>query len=460
MPLRETPFLKVRQLHFIGIGGIGMSGIARICHTLGYHVAGSDLKESEMVRDLRDLGLTVHIGHRRENLGEAQVVVTSSAVSPGNPELRAAVERGTPVIQRGEMLAELMRLKYGIAVAGTHGKTTTTAMVSAVLMEGGLSPTTVVGGKWMAINSNAELGKSQFLVCESDESDGSFLKLSPVITVVTNIDLDHMDHYKTEENLQLSFLQFINKTPFYGKAILCADDNRLGDLLSEVEKPRLTYGFSPKATLRAENMAYEDGAMVFDVRLAGEALGRFHLRIPGRHNVLNALAAIAVGLELEVPVDAIRRGLDGFRGVARRMTAVGRLGGWNVVDDYGHHPTELRATMEAVRLTTKKLSVVFQPHRYSRTLALYREFAEVLSLADRVYLLDIYAAGEAAIPDVTSGLIHERLSGHPCAHWIKEREGLKARLEADHAGGEGVILTIGAGDVYRIGYGLCGLEAP
>jgi len=460
MPLRESPFLKVRHLHFIGIGGIGMSGIARICHTLGYHVAGSDLRESEMVRDLRALGLVVHLGHRGENLGEAQVVVTSSAVSPGNPELRAAVERGIPVIQRGEMLAELMRLKYGIAVAGTHGKTTTTAMVSAVLIEGGLSPTTVVGGKWMAINSNAELGQSQFLVCESDESDGSFLKLAPVITVVTNVDLDHMDHYKTEENLQLSFLQFINKTPFYGKAILCADDPRLAGLLGEVEKPKLTYGFSERAALRASQMRYEDGAMGFDVSLAGEPIGRFQLRVPGRHNVLNALAAIAVGLELEVPVEKIQRGLGGFGGVARRMTTVGSLGHWRVIDDYGHHPTELRATIEAVRLTTRKLSVVFQPHRYSRTLALYREFAEVLALADRVYLLDIYAAGEAAIPDVTSGLIFERLGAHPAAQWVKDRGALAARLAADHGEGEGVILTIGAGDVYRIGYGLCGLEAP
>lgn len=459
MPLDRSPFLKTRRLHFIGIGGIGMSGIARICHTMGYGVSGSDLKESEMTRSLKTLGLVVHVGHQAQNVGEAQVVVTSSAVSPANPELLSARERGIPVIQRGELLAELMRLKFGIAVAGTHGKTTTTAMVSAVLIEGGLSPTTVVGGNWPAIKSNAELGQSRFLVCESDESDGSFLKLSPVLTVVTNIDLDHMDHYQTEENLRLAFLQFIHKTPFYGKAILCDDDPRLASLLPEVQKPKLCYGFGEGPGLRARNLAYGDGGMNFSVAYREKDLGAFRLQVPGRHNALNALAAVAVGLELEVPVDAIRKALGEFQGVNRRMTAVGALGKWRVVDDYGHHPTELAATLEAVKLTAPRVSVVFQPHRYSRTLALYSEFAQALEKAHRVYLMDIYGAGEAPIPGVTSDLIQSHMKNPSAVVRPASRAELVARLKEEHRDGEGVILTIGAGDVTRVGYELLGIES-
>lgn len=476
MPLQTSPFGKIRNIHFIGIGGIGMSGIARILHNTGYRVSGSDLRESEMTRELTALGIPVAIGHAASNVGDAQVLVSSSAVSAANPELLAAREQGIPVIQRGEMLAELMRLKFGIAVAGTHGKTTTTAMVSAVLIEGGLSPTSVIGGKWSAIASNAELGKSQYLVCESDESDGSFLKLSPVITVVTNIDLDHMDYYGTEENLLLHFLQFIHKTPFFGKAILCFDDERIRHFLPEVKKPRLTYGFSEGADVRGVNADFSDGMMCYEVEVRGKSIGAFKLPVPGKHNVLNSLAAIAVGLELEIPVDKIRKALGGFQGVNRRMTTVGSWKGFVVMDDYGHHPTEIRATLEALRYKTDRLVVIFQPHRYSRTVQLYKEFAQSFDLAHEVYLTEIYGAGEEAEAGVTSALIHDRMKSHPKAYYFSDREALLAELKKNRAqdawassdrrerpaahGSKSkrpdILLTIGAGDIYKLGQKLAG----
>ncbi len=464
MPLHQSPFGKIKNIHFIGVGGIGMSGIARILHNMGYQVSGSDMRESEMTRELAALGIKVFIGHHAANIGLSQVLVTSSAVSPANPELLAARESGLPVIQRGEMLAELMRLKFGIAVAGTHGKTTTTAMVSAVLTGGGLSPTSVIGGKWSAIASNAELGKSQYLVCESDESDGSFLKLSPVISVVTNIDLDHMDFYQTEENLLLHFLQFIHKTPFFGKSILCFDDPRLRHLLAEVKKPFLTYGFDAGADVRGTGVDFVDGAMRYDVEVRGKSAGTFTLPVPGKHNVLNSLAAIAVGLELEIPVEKIRSSLAGFQGVNRRMTQVGRWKNYVVMDDYGHHPTEIRATLDALRYKTDRLVVVFQPHRYSRTIQLYQEFSESFQNAHEVYLTDIYAAGEEAVPGVTSGLIFDRMKSHPKAHFFSDREKLLAELrkslDQNKVGGDkpGIVLTIGAGDIDKFGQKLAALK--
>jgi UDP-N-acetylmuramate--alanine ligase len=455
MPLQQSPFGKIRRIHFIGIGGIGMSGIARLCHHLGYAISGSDLKSGEMTKDLEKLGIQVFYGHREENIRDAQVVVTSSAVSPANEELLFAKENGLPVIQRGEMLAELMRLRYGIAIAGTHGKTTTTAMVSAILMDAGLSPTSVIGGKWAGIGTNAELGKSQLLVCESDESDGSFLKLSPVVTVVTNIDLDHMDFYHTEENLLLHFLQFINKTPFFGKAILCVDDNRVRALLPEIQKPKVTYGFSEDAQIRAKQIRFENAAMTFEVEInikdKPKDLGTFRLKVPGKHNVLNSLAALAVALELEVPVETIKRSMETFQGVNRRMTVVGNWRGFTVIDDYGHHPTEIKATFEAIRYQTKKLIAIFQPHRYSRTIELYKEFAEALSTADEIYLMEIYPAGEEAPEGVTSAMIANRLKKHPKVFYLPKVDDLIQTLKQNHPQGDGVILTIGAGDVTKIG---------
>ncbi len=462
MPLQESPFGKVRRIHFIGIGGIGMSGIARLCHHLGYEISGSDLKAGEMTKDLENLGIKVSYGHQAQNVGKAQVVVTSSAVSPANEELLWSKENDLPVIQRGEMLAELMRLRYGIAIAGTHGKTTTTAMVSSILMDAGLSPTSVIGGKWAGIGTNAELGKSQILVCESDESDGSFLKLSPVVTVVTNIDLDHMDFYQTEENLLLHFLKFINKTPFFGKTILCLDDSRVRALLPEIQKPKVTYGFSDDAQIHAKEIRFEEGCMRFEVEISThegkKSLGTFKLKVPGRHNVLNSLAALAVALELEVPIEVIKSAMEKFQGVNRRMTQVGTWRGYTVIDDYGHHPTELKATFEAIRYQAKKLIVIFQPHRYSRTIELYKEFAKALEAADVIYLMEIYAAGEEAPEGVTSLMIANRLKKHPQVIYQPNPEELLNHLKANLDQGEGVILTIGAGDVTKMGPRLLKIE--
>ncbi len=389
-------FFKPQHLHFVGIGGIGMSGIAEVLLNLGYQITGSDLKLSATTERLTRLGARIYEGHAASNVGTAKALVVSSAIDERNPELLEARRLKLPVIPRGELLAELMRLKYGIAIAGSHGKTTTTSMTATVLNTAGLDPTVVVGGKTASMGgSNARVGQSDFLVVESDESDGSFLKLSPILAIVTNIDHEHLDHYPSIVEIRAAFLEFIQKVPFYGAAILCLDDENIQQLLPQINRRNITYGRSSQAALQiieADCGAFESR---FTVRGRRQDLGEFHLRVPGMHNVLNATAAIAVGLELEVPLETIRQAIAAFAGVDRRFQKRGQARGVTVIDDYGHHPTEIRATLAAAKLCNfGRILVVFQPHRYTRTQHLMDEFAKSFHQADLVFVLDIYAASE------------------------------------------------------------------
>ncbi|MGC2323159.1 MAG: UDP-N-acetylmuramate--L-alanine ligase, partial [Terriglobales bacterium] len=408
-------FAKLQRVHFVGIGGIGMSGIAEVLLNLGYRISGSDLKPSLVTDRLGTLGATIFEGHRAENVAGADVVVTSSAVTPDNVEVAGARQQHIPVIQRAEMLAELMRLKYGIAVAGMHGKTTTTSMIAAVLAAGGLDPTVVVGGRVDAMGSNARLGKSHYLVAEADESDRSFLKLSPILAVVTNIDREHMDCYRDMADVEHAFVEFMDRVPFYGMTVACNDDDRLRALLPQLRRRVVTYGSRPDSDfcLSSSETVPADGRerpiSRFRVEYRGQSLGEFHLHVPGRHNILNATAAIAVGIGLDVAPDAIRSALAEFRGVDRRFQLRGRAGEISVIDDYGHHPTEIRATLAAARQCGyKRVHVVFQPHRYTRTQDLADQFATAFGDADSLFVLDIYAASEPPIADVTG----ERLATH------------------------------------------------
>jgi UDP-N-acetylmuramate--alanine ligase len=454
-------FAKIQQIHFVGIGGIGMSGIAEVLLNLGYKVSGSDLKSSAVTQRLAGLGASVFEGHRAENIAGAEVVVTSSAIAPENPEVLEAHKQHVPVIQRAEMLAELMRLKYGIAIAGMHGKTTTTSMVAAVLAGGGLDPTVVVGGRVDAMGSNARLGKSQYLVAEADESDRSFLKLSPILSVVTNIDREHMDCYRNMRDVKKTFLEFMDRVPFYGMVVACNDDALLRRLLPEVQRRTVTYGtkrgsdFWIKIPTSRAKSAREMGHPLshFTVRYRGQDLGEFTLHVPGLHNVLNATAAIAVGVGLDVGVEAIRTALDQFRGVDRRFQLRGRVAGVSVIDDYGHHPTELKATLAAARSCGfRKVHVVFQPHRYTRTRDLLEGFTTAFGDADSLFVLDIYAASEKPI---------EGISGEALARTIREKGGRSAQYVNSFADAvssaaavaeEGdMILTLGAGSVSQLG---------
>jgi UDP-N-acetylmuramate--alanine ligase len=456
-------FRKIQHIHLIGIGGSGMSGIAEVLLTLGYKVTGSDVGYSDSIRRLEELGGSVSIGHHESNVEGAQVVVVSSAIANSNPEIRAARAKVIPVIPRAEMLAELMRLKFGIAIAGAHGKTTTTSMVASILAQAGLDPTFVVGGKVNAMGTHARLGRSDLLIAEADESDGSFLRLSPSIVVVTNMDREHLDHYGSMEGLQEAFLQFINKVPFYGVAVVCADDPWIRGLLSRVVKRYHTYGMSDfSGVLTPDLFATDIETKALDVEFRAhfrdQKLGPFRIRIPGVHNVSNALAAIGVALELDVPVDLIRAGLAAFSGVERRFQIRGETRGIVVVDDYGHHPTEIRATLAAARAAwQRRLVVVFQPHRFSRTRDLIDEFSKAFEQADVVYVMDIYPAGEAPIPGITgetiAGKIHT--SGHPAVHWVNSDPGLLPRLREELREGD-ILLTLGAGDVWKVGKELLG----
>src|SRR5246127_2955033 len=387
-------FAKVKRVHFIGIGGIGMSGIAEVLINLGFKVSGSDLKAAAITHRLAGLGAITFEGHRAENITGAEVVVTSSAISRENPEVAEAHRWHIPVIQRAEMLAELMRLKYGIAVAGMHGKTTTTSMVAAVLGGGGLDPTVVVGGRVDAMGSNARLGNSQYLVAEADESDRSFLKLSPVLAVVTNLDREHMDCYRDMEDVEGAFVEFMDRVPFYGSCVACIDNEQLANILPRVRRRVFTYGMSTQADYVVRALPPAEGVRSrFEVAADGVVLGPFALSVPGRHNVLNATAAVAIGTQLEVPGEEIAQALRTFRGVDRRFQLKGCARGVNVVDDYGHHPTEIRATLSAARESGyHRVHVIFQPHRYTRTRDLMDEFATALDDADTVQVLDIYAA--------------------------------------------------------------------
>ena len=447
-------FFKPQHLHFTGIGGIGMSGIAEVLLNLGYEISGSDLKLSAVTERLAALGAKIHEGHAASNVSGAKALVVSSAVDEQNPELREARRLGIPVIPRGELLAELMRLKFGIAVAGSHGKTSTTSMTATVLNHAGLDPTVVVGGRVGTLGgANARLGQSNFLVVESDESDGSFLKLAPILAVVTNIDREHLDHYSSIEEIRQAFLDFVNKVPFYGAAIVCLDDPNVQSILPGVKRRTITYGFSPQAELAISGAECGHLSSNFRLRFRGQDLGQFHLRVPGVHNVANAAAAAAVALELEVAPAVICQGLAQYSGVDRRFQIRGEARGITVVDDYGHHPTEIRATLRAARLCNyRKIHVLFQPHRYTRTYHLMDEFASSFHEADTVHVLDIYAASEKPIEGVTAGTLAARMRdfGHRGASYVGTID--NAVQSALAVAGDGdVVLTLGAGNVWQAG---------
>jgi UDP-N-acetylmuramate--alanine ligase len=447
-------FFKIQHLHFVGIGGIGMSGIAEVLLNLGYEISGSDLKLSPTTERLARLGARISEGHAAANVAGAKAVVVSSAVDAKNPELMEARRLQIPVIPRGELLAELMRLKYGIAIAGSHGKTTTTSMTATVLSTAGLDPTVVVGGKVGGMGgSNARVGHSDFLVVESDESDGSFLKLSPILAVVTNVDREHLDHYASIDEIRAAFLEFIQKVPFYGAAILCLDDENVQQLLPSVNRRSITYGRSHQAVLTIPEADCGPFESFFSVRMRGHDLGRFHLHVPGLHNVLNATAAIAVGLELEIKLDAIREGIAAFTGVDRRFQIRGEARGVTVIDDYGHHPTEIRATLAAAQLCKfRRIHAVFQPHRYTRTQHLMDEFAKSFHQADVVYVLDIYAASEQAIEGVTGRILADRIRdfGHRSVEYTGTIERTVEMVVAK-VRDKDVVLTLGAGNVWQAG---------
>jgi UDP-N-acetylmuramate--alanine ligase len=440
------------KIHFVGIGGIGMSGIAEVLLNLGYAVSGSDLKESDITRRLAGLGGRIASGHAAENLAEVDVVVTSSAVRRDNPELVEARRRKIPVIPRAEMLAELMRLKHGVAVAGTHGKTTTTSMAAHLLAHAGLDPTAVVGGKVNTFGSNAKLGRGDYMVVEADESDGSFLHIPPTIAIVTNVDPEHLDHWKTPEALRQGFVDFVNRVPFYGLAILCHDHPGVQSLLPDVESRYVTYGESQQADYRAERIQVDGHSVRFDAFHRSAPLGRFEVQMVGRHNALNALAVVALGDEMGIPPGAIRAALGSFQGVQRRFTVRGEVAGVTVVDDYGHHPAEVRATLLGAREGFRRRVVcLFQPHRYTRTRDLMAEFATAFDDADVLLLTDIYAAGEEAIPGATADALAEaiRACGHRDVTLVPRAELCRAARARVQPGD--IVLTLGAGDVTQVG---------
>jgi len=456
-------FERFRTIHFVGIGGIGMSGIAEVLHNLGYEITGSDLKESETIMRLRVLGMKVSIGHRPENIDDAHVVVVSSAVSDRNPEVIAAKERSIPVIPRAEMLAELGRLKYGILVAGAHGKTTTTSLLATVLAHGGIDPTVVIGGKLRATGSNARLGQGEFIVAEADESDGSFLKLSPTIAIVTNIDREHMDFFKDMGALKDAFVSFINKVPFYGLSILCIENQFVREILPRIHRKYITYGFSREADISADSVTQGYLSITFSVHYKGKKLGNFLVPLPGVHNVLNSLASIAVGVELKMDIEKIKEGLRSFSGIQRRFEFKGEAGGIRVFDDYGHHPAEIQATLKAAkeslvvgaqtgRTGEGRLIVLFQPHRYSRTRDLLEEFASSFTQADALYLMDIYPAGEKPVDGVTSERLLNAMNQRGLVNvtYAPDRTLLVKNLVAILRPKD-FLLTLGAGDVWKVG---------
>jgi len=453
-------FAKIQRIHFVGIGGIGMSGIAEVLLNLGYKVSGSDLRTSAVTERLASLGATTFEGHAAENMRGAEVVVTSSAVTPDNPEVTEARKLHVPVIQRAEMLAELMRLKYGIAIAGMHGKTTTTSMVAAVLAAGGLDPTVVVGGRVDAMGSNARLGKSHYLVAEADESDRSFLKLSPILSVVTNIDREHMDCYRNMREVKKTFLEFMDRVPFYGMLVVCNDDPGLRRLLPQVQRRVVTYG-----TRRGSDFLIKPGKIEqqpgehrplshFRVVFEEKELGEFTLRVPGVHNILNATAAIAVGIGLDLSLENIRTALENFHGVDRRFQLRGKFAGVSVIDDYGHHPTEIKATLAAAQQCGfRKIHVIFQPHRYTRTQELMDDFALAFKDADSLSILDIYAASEKPIEGVTGEALAATIRKAASHQDVRYANSFADAIDAVSAQAEegDMILTLGAGSVSQLG---------
>ncbi len=447
-------YLKKYHIHFVGIGGIGMSGIAELLLNLGYKVSGSDLKLSVITKRLEELGGVIYEGHNNTQIRGADVVVISSAVSKDNPEVKAALENSIPVIPRAEMLAELMRLKFSIAVAGAHGKTTTTSLVASVLARGGLDPTVVIGGVLKSKGANALLGTGDFMVAEADESDGSFLKMSPTIAVVTNIDLEHLDFYKDLDDIKRVFLTFIERIPFYGLAVLCLDNEAIQDLIPKIKKRYTTYGMSSQADFQARNIKFRELKTEFSVYNQKEKLGEILLNLPGVHNVLNAMASIAVGMELDIPFDTVKKALESVEGVKRRMEIKGEINGITIVDDYGHHPTEIRKTLEAARESwpDRRIVVAFQPHRYTRTKALFNKFARSFYQSHVLAVLPIYPAGEKKIEGVSAKNLYEEIKrhGHKQVLYFESMENAKQGLKSILKKGD-ILLTLGAGNIVSLG---------
>ncbi|MDX9745078.1 MAG: UDP-N-acetylmuramate--L-alanine ligase [Syntrophales bacterium] len=447
---------KIKCIHFVGIGGIGMSGIAEVLLNLKYTITGSDLSSTDTTQRLSALGARIYQGHRENHIGDADVVVTSTAVRSSNPEVQEACRRGIPVIPRAEMLAELLKMKFSVAISGSHGKTTTTSMVSTILAHGGLDPTMVIGGKLGSIGSNAKLGDGAIIVAEADESDGSFLKLAPNLAVITNIDREHLDHYRDIEKIKEAFTRFANSVPFYGVTILCADDRRIREILPQIKRKVLTYGLSGSAEYQAMNIRPENLGNRFDVIERGTRLGEVVLNVPGRFNIANALAAIAVTRELDLPFDTIREGVGLFTGAQRRLEVKAVVGDVTIIDDYGHHPTEIRETLTAAKEAwPNRLIVIFQPHRFSRTQALFPEFMKCFVKADLLILMDIYPAGEEPIAGVSSGKLQESLiaGGQDNVMYIRTFDRIVDHLLSIVQPMD-TILTLGAGNIWKIGEAL------
>ena len=438
-----------QKIHFVGIGGSGMSGIAEVALNLGHQVSGSDIKKTEVTQRLKELGAKIYIGHKKENIKNVDVVVTSTAISKDNPEVQQAIKDKIIIIPRIEMLAELARLKYTITIAGTHGKTTTTSITSMILDEGGFDPTIVIGGKLKNLKTNARLGKGEYMIAEADESDGSFLKLSPVLTIVTNIDNDHLDYYGSMDNLKKAFIKHINSLPFYGCAMVCTDSPLVKEILPYATRKYITYGFKGNPDITATDITVVNGNTEYTVIYKGKKLGKILLKVPGEHNVLNSLAAIGIGLQFDIPFVNIKNALFKFGGVGRRLEVKGEKNGITVIDDYGHHPTEINATLSALKhnYPHKRLVTIFQPHRYTRTRNLYKEFGKALKKADVVYVMDIYAASEKPIKGVTSDLIITAAKENKCnvQKFVDISSVAKTLKEND------ILLTLGAGNVWQQG---------
>jgi UDP-N-acetylmuramate--alanine ligase len=443
---------KIQRVHFVGIGGIGMSGIAEVLLNLGYHISGSDIKETEVTRRLQALGCKISYGHRKENVEETDVVVISSAIRQDNPEIEIAEQRLIPVIPRAEMLAELMRMKTGIAIAGTHGKTTTTSLIATVLAAGGLDPTVVIGGRLNSLGSSARLGEGDFLVAEADESDGSFLKLMPTIAVVTNIDPEHLDYYKGIEEIRETFLNFLNKIPFFGLAVLCLDHPTIQSLIPRLKKRFATYGLTTQADFQAKEIVYEGLSVTFEVLYQRDEVGRLRLNMPGLHNVYNALATVATAFELNIPFQTVQEALRDFSGIQRRFQIKGEKEDILVVDDYGHHPVEIMATLRAARTGWKRrIIVVFQPHRYTRTQHLFHDFLTAFYDADVLILTDIYPAGEDRIEGVEAKALFEGIRdyGHKNVTYFADKKEIVDTLLRILVPGD-MVITLGAGDIWQV----------
>ncbi len=450
---------KFYKIHFVGIGGIGMSGIAELLRNQGYEVSGSDLRESDTTRRLAGMGCVIRYGHHPDHVKGAHVVVMSSAVKPDNPEIQAAKNLQIPVIPRAEMLAELMRMKQGIAVAGSHGKTTTTSLIATVLSRGGLDPTIVIGGKLNSIGSNARLGEGEYLVAEADESDGSFLKLNPVLAIITNIDAEHMEHFKTMENLREAFVSFANKVPFYGAAIVCLDHPEIQRVLPKIQKRLVTYGVSTQADFQATAIRQEGFETVFELIVRQVSEGEVRVHMPGEHNALNALAALATASELGIPLETAKAALQAFEGVQRRFQLRHQVDDILIIDDYGHHPREIEATLRAAKSGwQRRVIAVFQPHRYTRVRDLAEDFCRCFYQADKLIVTDIYPAGEAPIEGVHAKMLYEGFlrHGHKDVTYIPDKEAIAPALASVIQPGD-MVITLGAGDIWKTGDQLYGL---